>query len=299
MTKKQERERRIRRKKLSALAAALLVALFTLGLYLHSRGVAVLNPAGQVAGKERTLMVEAVLLGLIVIVPVYILTVVIAWKYRENNSSGKKYSPDWDHSRWLEGFWWAIPLTIITILSVITWRSSYALDPFKALNSTAKPLTVEVVALDWKWLFIYPEQKIASVNQVQIPVDTPVTFDITSDTVMNSFWIPRLGGQIYAMTGMSTQLHLIAGKVGTYSGSSANISGSGFAGMAFTAKAEPQTDFTNWVSVAQKSQNKLTLDAYNKLARPSKTNSISTYSLSSNNLYDYIVMKYMEPGAGQ
>ncbi|HSX36678.1 MAG TPA: ubiquinol oxidase subunit II [Patescibacteria group bacterium] len=299
MTRKEERERRIRRNKLSAASTAIVVALLALGLYLRSRGVAVLNPAGQVAGKERTLMVEAVLLGLIVIVPVYILTVVIAWKYRENSSSGKKYSPDWDHSRWLEGFWWAVPLAIIGILSVITWRSSYALDPFKALNSNTKPLTVQVVALDWKWLFVYPEQKVASVNQVQIPVGTPVTFDITSDSVMNSFWVPRLGGQIYAMTGMSTQLHLMTGKPGTYSGSSANISGSGFAGMAFTAKAESQADFASWVSNAQKSQNKLTLDAYNQLAKPSKDNPIGTYSLSTSNLYDYIVMKYMEPGVGQ
>lgn len=273
--------------------AVIILALFT---YLRGHTVAVLSPRGVVANQERSLGFTAVGLGMIVIIPVYILTVVISLKYRENSKRPKKYTPTWDHSVWLEGLWWAIPLGIITILSVITWRSSYALDPFKPLESNTKPLTVQVVALDWKWLFIYPEQKVASVNQVQLPLNTPITFDITSDSVMNSFWIPQLGGQIYAMPGMSTQLHLMAGKAGTYNGSSANISGNGFAGMAFTAKAEPLRDFDEWVSKAAKSPGTLTLSTYNKLAQPSKNNPIETYSLGTSNLYDYIVMKYMEPG---
>lgn len=299
MTRKEDRARKLRRRKIASINIALAATALALALYLHAHTVAVLQPAGTIASQERSLMYTALLLGMIVIIPVYILTVFIFWKYRENKKVEKKYSPDWDHSRWLEGIWWTIPLIIITILSVITWRSSYALDPFKALNTTAKPLIVQVVALDWKWLFIYPDQHVASINEVQLPVNRPVTFDITSDTVMNSFWIPQLGSQIYAMPGMSTQLHLMAGKTGSYKGSSANISGNGFSGMAFTAKAETEADFEAWTSTTAKTASKLTLNSYDKLAKPSHDNPVSYYSLSTGNLYDYIVMKYMEPGMAQ
>ena len=269
------------------------------GVWVHGHNVAVLNPAGTVAHQERSLMATAALLGMLVIVPVYILTIFIVWKYREHNSRAKKYSPLWDHSRTLEAVWWAIPLLIITILSVITWRSSYALDPFRPIASNVKPLTVQVVALDWKWLFIYPAEHVASVNEVQLPVNTPIEFQITSDSVMNSFWIPQLGGQIYAMTGMSTQLHLMAGQPGSYEGSSANISGSGFAGMTFTAKAESPADFKRWVSASQHSGQSLTLSTYKQLAKPSKNNGVTYYAAPPGGLYDYVIMKYMEPGAGQ
>lgn len=288
-----------RKRKTATLVLVALMIAAALVLYLHNHTVAVLAPRGVVAAQERGLMATAVMLGAIVIIPVYILTVFIFWKYRETKKGEKKYTPDWDHSRWLEAFWWAVPLVIISILSVITWRSSYALDPWRPLSSNEKPLTVQVVALDWKWLFIYPEQHVASVGQVLLPVNTPITFDITSDTVMNSFWLPQLGGQIYAMPGMSTQLHLMAGKTGTYNGSSANVSGSGFANMAFTAKAESSKDFAAWVNGVQKSSPKLTLASYNQLAQPTKTSHVSYYSLATGNLYDYVVMKYMEPGGGQ
>ena len=267
--------------------------------YLSRRTIAVLQPAGTIAGQERSLMLTAVALGMVVIIPVYILTIVIALRYRAGSRHAKKYSPSWDHSRLLEGVWWVIPLVIITILSVITWHSSYSLDPFKPLPASGKPLTIQVVALDWKWLFLYPGEHIASVNQVHLPINRPVTFDITSDTVMNSFWIPQLGGQIYAMPGMSTELHLMAGKPGTYDGSSANISGNGFAGMAFTAKTEPQQDFDAWAARSAKSSDRLTLASYSQLAKPSRNNPVRTYVLGTSNLFEYTVMKYMEPGAGQ
>ena len=287
------------RTKATISAVVLLAIAVVLTIYLHGHTVAVLNTRGVIASQERTLMATAVLLGMIVIIPVYILTATIAWRYRETNKVAKKYSPTWDHSRWLEGVWWAIPLVIITILSVITWHSSYALDPFKSLSTPAKPLTIQVVSLDWKWLFIYPDQKVASVNQAQIPVNRPVTFDITSDTVMNSFWVPQLGGQIYAMPGMATQLHLMADKTGTYSGSSANISGNGFAGMNFNVKAESESEFDAWADRTMKSSDKLTLATYSEIAKPSRNNPVANYSLGANNLFDYIIMKYMEPGAGQ
>lgn len=299
MTHKEKRARRVRRQKITVGTAVVLGALLALGLWLHGHTVSVLQPRGTIASQERSLLWTATWLGLLVIIPVYAITIFIFWKYRETHQAAKKYTPSWDHSRWLEIFWWAVPLMIITVLSVIAWRSSYALDPFKPLASRVKPLTVQVIALDWKWLFIYPDQKVASVNQVPLPVNRPIDFEITSDTVMNSFWIPQLSGQIYAMPGMSTQLHLMAGKSGNYYGSSANISGSGFAGMAFTAKAEPAAAFQAWVSKARQSPQKLSLSSYAELAKPSKNNPVATYALAASNLYDYTVMKYMEPGAGQ
>lgn len=285
--------------KAAIIILVLLGVVLSLAAYFHKHPVAVLDPVGQVGQKERNLIIFAVLLSVLVVVPVYVMTIVIALRYRESNHHKKTvaYTPDWDHSRVLETIWWGIPLLIIGVLSVVTWNSSHDLDPFKPLNSTAQPLNVQVVALDWKWLFIYPQQHIASVNFMQFPVNTPVNFTITSDTVMNSFWVPRLGGQIYAMPGMSTQLHLIADKPGDYSGSSANISGLGFAGMTFTARASSQAAFDRWVKVADASPRQLNQQAYAQLAKPSLNNATTTYSFVPNDLYNDNVMKYMMPAA--
>jgi cytochrome o ubiquinol oxidase subunit II len=275
-------------------AAALAMAF---GWYFHRHAIAVLAPAGEVAQKERSLIVVALLLSAIVVVPVYVMTVAIVLKYREGNHSKKKitYSPEWDHSRLFESLWWGIPLLIITILSIVTWYSSHALDPFRSLASSKKPLNVQVICLDWKWLFIYPDQHIASVNLVEMPVDTPVNFQITSDAVMNSFWIPRLGGQIYAMPGMSTQLHLVANRAGDFYGSPANIAGSGFARMTFTARAVSAGSFNDWVRAAQASPRQLTMAAYHQLAKPSTSNPVAYYASPQSSLYNDVVMRYMMP----
>ena len=281
----------------SRIAIAVLAVLGVIALlvsYLHGHNIAVLEPAGPIAEKERNLIVIAVALSAIVVIPVYVMTVAIAWKYREANTKAT-YKPDWDHSRLYETIWWGIPMVIIAILSVITWQSAHQLDPFKPLSSNVAPLNIQVVALDWKWLFIYPSQNIASVNLLAIPENTPINFEISSDTVMNSFWIPNLGGQIYAMPGMSTQLHLMADKLGNYYGSSANISGTGFAGMVFRARSISASGFKNWVHAAQNSPNQLTMNAYSQLARPSQYNSVAYYSSVANNLYNSVVVKYMVP----
>ncbi len=262
--------------------------------YLSGQNVAVLQPAGVIGQKERSLIFIALILSAVVVLPVYALTILIAWKYREGNTSAK-YTPDWDHSRVLETIWWGIPLIIITILSVITWNSSHALDPYQAIASKVKPIQVQVVALDWKWLFIYPKQHIASVNKFVIPLNTPISFNITSDTVMNSFWLPNLGGQIYAMPGMSTTLHLMANKAGSYYGSSANISGKGFSGMNFTADAVSSNSYNSWISSLAKSKSVLNLNNYNKLALPSTYNRVSYYKNVPDGLFENIIMKYMEP----
>lgn len=271
-----------------------LLALVAIAWYLHRTNIPVLEPAGLVGHKERALIIIAILLSVIVVVPVFTMTIIIAWRYRASNTKAK-YSPEWDHSRLFEGLWWGVPAAIITVLSVITWQSSHALDPYKALAATTKPLTVQVICLDWKWLFIYPNQNVASVNLVEMPVNTPVDFKITSDAVMNSFWIPQLGGQIYAMPGMSTQLHLVANKYGSFYGSPANIAGSGFSYMNFTAKAVSVQDFNKWVQSAKQSPRHLTQAAYNQLAKPSQSNPVVYYSIVQKDLFASTVLKYMMP----
>lgn len=271
-----------------------LAVVLAAGVWIRTHDVAVLDPHGIVASRQRRLIIEATLLMLIVVVPVYILTFWIAWRYREDNKNAR-YEPDWDGNRGLEILWWAIPALIITILGVITYRSSHQLDPFKPLASNIKPLNIEVVALQWKWLFIYPDQNIASVNFVQFPLNRPVTFYITSDAPMNSFWIPQLGGQIYAMSGMSTQLHLMADTTGSFHGLSANISGRGFAGMEFTAKASSAADFSDWVTTSKKTGDTLNSSTYEQLARPTTNNPVSYYGYAQGGLYDQVLHKYNRP----
>ncbi len=274
-----------------------LLAVIILGLaafYLQTVNIPVLEPAGVVGQKERKLIIIAVLLALIVVIPVYVMLIGFAWHYREGNEKAL-YRPDFDHSRRLESLWWGVPMAIILTLSIITWKSSNELDPFKKLSSTTPEMNIQVVALQWKWLFIYPQQKVASVNFVQLPLNTPINFEITADAPMNSFWIPQLGGQIYAMSGMSTHLHLMADKAGAYYGSSANISGDGFAGMNFIARASSEREFNSWIGQASSTTDELSLNSYNKLALPSQNNPVSYYKLADKNLYDKVINKYLEP----
>ena len=287
-------------KKLKVLLPILLaLAVFAVaGWYLHRTSTPILQPRGIVGQKERGLLGFTLLLGMTVIIPVFVMAIVIAYRYREDNPKKVAYTPDWSSHRVAEFIWWGIPIAIIGILGVVTWRSTYQLDPYKALASSKKPLTVQVVSLDWKWLFIYPEQGVASVNLAPIPVGTSVDFEITSDTVMNSFWVPQLGGQIYAMPGMVTHLHMMANQPGDYAGSSANISGSGFAGMKFTVRGVSEAGFNTWLASAHRSKQALSPAAYAELARPSKVNPQTVYGHVSSELYDTIVMKYMMPIGG-
>src|SRR5580704_9505452 len=187
-----------------------------------------LNPKGMIAAQEINIMMISLVLMLLIVVPVIILSFVFAWRYRESNTSAN-YQPEWAHSVKLEIIWWTIPIIIVGILAWITFKTSHSLDPFKPIAvNNKKTMTIQVLALQWKWLFIYPEQNIATVNYVQFPANVPVKFEITSNGPMNSFLIPELGGQIYAMAGMKTQLHLVADKPGNYSGFSSNFSGEGF-----------------------------------------------------------------------
>ncbi len=267
-------------------------------IFLHSHSLAILDPKGIIASQQRDLLVFATILSLFVIIPVFIMTALIAWRYRETNTNAK-YTPNWDHNLIAETIWWGIPIAIILVLSVITWQTTHKLDPFRPIESDKKPITIQVVALQWKWLFIYPEEDIATVNYLQIPVNRPVNFEITSDAPMNSFWIPQLGGQIYAMAGMKTKLHLMATETGSFNGSSANISGEGFAGMHFVTDSTTEANFNDWLLQAKQSTNALTQSNYNSLAKPSTNNNVVYYSDVDPELYDTIVMKYMMPMATQ
>lgn len=272
------------------------VVLAVLGiLFLKVSDFAVLDAHGQIAQKERSLLMITTGLGLLVVVPVFIMSYTIAWRYREGNTKAR-YSPDFDHNTLIEAVWWAIPCIIILILAAIAWRSSHQLDPTRQLASPAKPLQVQVIALQWRWLFIYPEQGIATLNYLELPAGRPINFDITSDAPMNSFWIPHLGGQIYAMAGMSTQLHLEADKPGVYRGSSANISGEGFAGMTFDTKVVEAAAFDGWTTRMMSPDRALTVDEYLRIAKPSKDKRPVNYSYVSDGLYNDVIMQYMAPG---
>jgi len=250
------------------------VSVFSFGLAaiaLSGCNMAVMDPKGPVGIQEKDLIILAVLLMLIPVVPVIFMTVWFAWRYRASNTKAT-YAPDFEHSNRVEAVVWAIPTLIIFALGAVTWVSTHQLDPRKALASAAstpavKPVEVEVVSLDWKWLFIYPDYGVASVNEMALPVGTPVHFKLTSATVMDSFFIPQLGSQIYTMTGMETQLSLRADNPGIYDGISANYSGAGFAAMKFNAIATDQAGFDAWIAKAKASSAKLDNAAYQTLAQ--------------------------------
>jgi cytochrome o ubiquinol oxidase subunit 2 len=261
---------------------------------ISSTGIAILQPSGAIGRQERDLIVLAVLLSLVVVIPVYAMLIGFSLKYRESNKKSA-YEPKLDGSRLFESIWWGVPLVLIIILSVVTWRSSQTLDPFRKLDSSRPPLDIQVVALQWKWLFIYPKQDIATVNYVQFPINSPVRFTITSDAPMNSFWIPKLGGQIYAMSGMKTQLNLEADKSGSYEGMSANLSGQGFAGMKFKAQASSSADFAAWVNQTKQVKQQLDMMAYNHLAQPSSNQPVGYFGALKNDVFNSVVNKYLQP----
>lgn len=258
-----------------------------LAILAHGGSFPVLMPSGPIGLNERDLMVRAVLLMLIVVVPVFLLIVFMAWHYRASNTRAA-YTPDWEHSKMEEFIWWSIPLEIVLVLAALTWSSTHALDPAKALPSTQPPLVVQVVALPWKWLFIYPQEGVASVNEAALPAGRPIEFQITADAPMNSFWIPSLGGQMYAMAGMVTTLHLMAAHAGNYPGRSANYSGEGFAQMQFTARAMSAADFDAWVAQARTAPDMLTGDAYASLRQPSDAGPVRYYGMVHMTLEDIV-----------
>ncbi|UDL88100.1 ubiquinol oxidase subunit II [Mesorhizobium sp. PAMC28654] len=271
---------------------------------LGSCSMVVMNPSGDVAAQQRDLLVVSTALMLIVIIPVMALTIFFAWRYRQSNREAR-YEPDWDHSTHLELVIWAVPLLIIICLGAVTWTGTHLLDPYRPIGRVAagkplapdvRPLEVEVVALDWKWLFIYPEYGVALVNEMAAPVDRPISFRITSASVMNSFYIPALAGQIYAMPGMETKLHAVINKAGDYEGFSANYSGAGFSGMHFGFHGLSDADFQAWVAKAKNGGGKLDRPTYLQLEQPSENQPVQRYAGVDPDLYKAILNMCVEAG---
>ncbi|XMR43518.1 cytochrome o ubiquinol oxidase subunit II [Escherichia coli] len=270
------------------------LSLFAGTVLLSGCNSALLDPKGQIGLEQKSLILTALGLMLIVVIPVIIMAVVFARKYRASNTDAK-YTPDWSHSNKIEAVVWTVPVIIVVILATITWKTSHELDPYKPLDSEVKPILVDVISLDWKWLFVYPELGIASVNELAFPINTPVNFRVTSDTVMNSFFIPKLGGQIYAMAGMQTKLHLIANEAGKYDGISSSYSGAGFSGMKFKAIAtQDQAGFDAWVAKVKQSPKQLTTMAeFDALAKPTEYHPVEYFSSPDPALFVNLINKFM------
>ncbi|WP_051219198.1 ubiquinol oxidase subunit II [Oceanobacter kriegii] len=256
----------------------------------------ILDPKGQVGVDEKNLILIATGLMLLVVIPVIFLTLYFAWKYRASNKATEaEYAPEWSHSTKIEAVVWIIPCIIILILGTITWISTHELDPYKPLDHEKDHLEVQVVSLNWKWLFIYPEYNIASVNELVFPAHTPLAFTLTSDSTMNSFFIPQLGSQIYTMAAMKTKLHLIADEPGTFMGFSSNYSGAGFTGMKFDAIAlEDDAAFEQWIEQVKQSPNVLSGAEYEALTEASEYHPVTLYSAVKPGLFDDVVMKFMK-----
>lgn len=263
----------------------------------------VLNAPGDVAAQQGNLIIVATVLMLLIIVPVIALTLLFAWRYRAKANA--TYKPDWDHSTQLELLIWAAPLLIIIALGAVTWITTHTLDPYRPLSrlgagkpvpADTKPLVVDVVSLDWKWLFIYPEQGIATVNELAAPVDRPIEFHLTSSNVMNAFYVPALAGMIYTMPGMETKLHATIDKPGQYEGFSSNYSGAGFSHMRFAFHATDAAAFDKWVADAKQSGDALDRAAYQQLAKPSEREPVRHYGKVDGDLYHAILNRCVEPG---
>ena len=280
-------------------ASALVLAALLAGCEL-----VVMKPHGDIASQQADLIVIATALMLLIIVPVIFLTLFFAWRYRKSNTEAT-YTPDWDHSTRLELVIWGVPLLIIIALGAITWISTHKLDPYRPLDrieagrpvpAGVEPLQVNVVSLDWKWLFIYPELGIATVNEVAAPVDRPIRFHLTSSTVMNTFYVPALAGMIYTMPGMETKLHAVINRPGDYEGISGNYSGAGFSYMRFRFLGLDDAGFDAWVEKNRASAEPLTREAYLQLEKPSEREPVRRYGRIDEKLFDAIINRCVEPG---
>lgn len=278
-------------------------AMLVVGMVLLTGGCdlrrsAVLDPKGPIALAERDLLFDAFFVMLVVVVPVIVLTLWFAWRYRASNTSAA-YAPKWANSAKVDAFVWLIPALIVIALGVLLWRSTYKLDPYRPLESSTPPLEVQVVAQDWKWLFIYPEQGIATVNQLAFPAGRAVSLKITSDTVMNSFYVPQLAGQIYAMAGMQTRLQLLADQPGKFVGRNSQYSGGGFSDQHFEVLALSPADFDAWVAKVKQAPARLDSSTYPALAAKSRAVPVTYFAPVEAGLYDSIIAKFTHGGHAQ
>lgn len=264
-----------------------------LGVLFSSGTYDVLSPKGQIASEQKSILIFTLLLSAVVVIPVYFMLAVFVFRYREGSKKKRKYMPEWSSSKTLEIAWWGIPMIIIAILAVVTWTTSHSLDPYKAIQSDNKAIEVRVVALQWKWLFLYPDYNIATLNYLPVPINTPIHFTLSADAPMSAFWIPALGSQIYAMNGMSSQLNLIADKKGEYRGYSTNINGKGYAGMTFVTDAMSESDFNTTMASIGKSSKTLDEHRYLHLVKPESVTTRDEYKLEDPGLFEHVILKYM------
>jgi cytochrome o ubiquinol oxidase subunit 2 len=248
----------------------------------------VLDPKGPIAAAERQIMFNSLGIVLAIVIPTVLATLAVAFWFRSSNGRAR-YLPDFAYSGRLEMLVWSVPVMTVMLLAGVAWLSSYDLHPGKPLASSVKPVRVQVVSLDWKWLFIYREEGIATVNRLVVPVGTPISFELTSSGVMNSFWIPQLSGQVYTMAGMLTRLHLQADYAGSYRGLSANYSGAGFSDMHFVVDAVSPESFAHWVDAARSAGSVLDTQAYADLLEPSRAVAPMTYRSVAPGLFDTIL----------
>ncbi len=283
-----------------------IVALLPLLALLGGCNAVVLNPSGDIAIQQRDLVIISTILMLLIIIPVMALTVWFAWHYRQSNTSAQ-YEPEWSHSTHLELIIWSAPLLIIICLGAVTWMATHMLDPYRPISRTSPgvtvaeakkpPLNVQVVALDWKWLFIYPDYGIATVNEMAAPVDQPINFKISASSVMNAFYVPALAGMVYAMPGMQTQLHAVINKAGTFKGFSANYSGAGFSEMRFNFLGVDQAGFDKWVAdVKASGGGNLGRTEYLDLERPSEAVPVKKFATVDPQLFHLILNMCVQPG---
>jgi cytochrome o ubiquinol oxidase subunit II len=257
----------------------------------------ILDPKGPIGGAERIILLDSLAIMLAIVIPTIAVTLGFAWWYRESNQKAR-YRPDFVYSGAIELVVWSIPTLVILFLGGIIWIGSYELDPYRPIPSDKKPLEVQVVSLDWKWLFLYPEHGVAAVNQLVVPAGTPVHFALTSASVMNTFFVPQLGSMIYTMNGMTTQLHLQADHEGSYYGRSAHFSGDGFPDMQFTVKAVSDADFNAWIEAAKASQATLDQASYAALAKQSIGDPPKTFRLGDPHLFHQVATQALPPGPG-
>lgn len=277
--------------------AGRIAALLALGTVLSGCEHGVLAPAGPIGDAERTILFDALAIMLAIIIPVMIATVAVAWWFRASNTRAV-YRPEFTYSGRIEMIVWSIPALVIIFLGGIAWIGSHDLDPVKPIAHAKEPLEIEVMALDWKWLFIYPKQGIASINRLVVPADVPLKFRITSASVFNVFWVPRLGSEIYAMNGMVTELNLLAYHPGTYPGLSAHFSGDGFSDMQFDVVAVPLGDFAAWAGKTQEQGPVLDKASYHELLQQSQNHPQVTYRSVEAGLFDAVAIRDLPPGPG-
>ena len=267
--------------------ASLCTAIFLAGC----SDMLILNPKGPIGDAERYVIYVAIALMLIVVIPVFVMAIWFPWKYRASNTKAT-YAPKWSYSVRIDLVIWLVPIAIVTALSILVWIETHRLNPYKPIDSGVKPIHIEAVSLDWKWLFIYPDQDIAVVNELVFPANVPLSFKITSDTVMTSFFIPQLGSQIYAMAGMQTRLHLMADEPGVYHGQNQQFSGRGFSQMHFKAIAVASVEFEAWVQKTKHSSDKLDMASYEEMGKPSVGYPVTYFSTVKPDLFDHIMRKY-------